>query len=133
MAEAARQDEDRAMQFATALAHGVGDFDPADLEHDALTLTFGLSAWMRRCAVGFDEAWEGVLMLREALLEVAGLDRTTEPVPLRASDPRTALVSTTVYLDGLVARAVRLSGKTRATVVSDAVDLLMVEASQLSA
>jgi hypothetical protein len=112
------------VEFAAELARGVADFREADLAHDALTVTFGLSAWMRRCSVGFEEAWAGVALLRAALLEVAGLDRTTEPVPLRAGDARTALVNMTVYLDGLVSRAARLTGSKRLEVIAGAVDLL---------
>lgn len=112
------------MEFATELARGVADFRQDDLAHDGLTVTFGLSAWMRRCSVGFEEAWAGVTMLRAALLEVAGLDRATEPVPLRAGDPRTALINMTVYLDGLVSRAARLTGSGRLEIIAGAVDLL---------
>jgi len=112
------------VQFATALAHGVADFEPEDLAHGALTLSFGLSAWMRRSSVGFEEAWAGVLMLRGALLEVAGLDRRSEPVPLRVGDAKTTLVSMTVYLDGLLERAAYASQKGRWAVAADAVDLL---------
>ncbi|MGC9962865.1 MAG: hypothetical protein ABSE47_13315 [Acidimicrobiales bacterium] len=109
------------MQFSTALAHGVADFEAEDLAHGALTLTFGLSAWMRRTSVGIEEAWAGVLLVRDALLEVGGLDRRTEPVPLRASDPRTALISATVYLDGLLARAAHALGDERRSVAAAAV------------
>lgn len=124
MAEAVGQRKLRSVQFATALAHGVADFEAEDLTHGALTLTFGLSAWMRRTAVGFEEAWAGVLLLRSALLEVGGLDRVSEPIPLRASDAKTALVSTTVYLDGLLQRASYATGRCRRDVAEDAVDCL---------
>lgn len=124
MPEAVEVETGRSLQFATALAHGVADFRADDLAHGALTLTFGLSAWMRRTSVGLEEAWAGVLLLRDALLEVAGLDRTTEPIPLRANDARTALVSMTVYLDGLLERAAHVSRKGRRVVAADAVRLL---------
>jgi hypothetical protein len=102
----------------------VADFKPDDLAHDALTVTFGLSTWMRRCSVGFEEAWEGVTMLRAALLEAGGLDRRTEPVPLRAADAKTAFVNMTVYLDGLASRAARAIGSDRLAILAHAVDLL---------
>jgi hypothetical protein len=124
MAEAAKQSVGRSVQFAAELAHGVADFKPDDLAHDALTVTFGLSAWMRRTAVGFEEAWEGMTMLRAALLEAGGLDRATEPVPLRAADAKTALVNMTVYLDGLVSRGVRRAGADRSEIIAQAVDML---------
>ena len=122
VAQALKQTGGRSVDFATALAHGVADLAAEDLAHDALTLTFGLSAWMRRSSVGYEQAWAGVLLLRSALLAVGGLDRSSEPIPLRASDPKTALVSMTVYLDGLVSRAAGASGKGRWDVVCDAVE-----------
>ena len=124
MAETREREVRRSVQFATALAHGVADFEAEDLAHGALTLSFGLSAWMRRTSVGIDEAWTGVHMLRGALLEVAGLDRRSEPVPLRAGDTKTSLVSMTVYLDGLLERAASATQKGRWAVAADAIDLL---------
>ncbi len=125
LAPVATRDKGRSVQFATALAHGVADFRPEDLAHGALTLSFGLSAWMRRASVGIEEAWAGVLLLRAALLQEAGLDRATEPVPLRTSDDRTAFVSTTVYLDGLLGRAAGALGKTRKDVTADVINRLV--------
>lgn len=124
MAEAAKQGAGRSVEFATVLARGVADFRQDDLAHDALTVRFGLSAWMRGCSVGFEEAWAGVTMLRTALLEAGGLDIATEPVPLRAADHKMALINMTVYLDGLVARAARSAGSGRSEIVADAVGLL---------
>jgi hypothetical protein len=124
MAEAAKQSVRRSVQFAAELAHGVADFKPDDLAYDALTVSFGLSAWMRRSSVGFEQAWEGVMMLRAALLEAGGLDRATEPVLLRAADARTALVNMTVYLDGLVSRGARRTGADRSEIIAQAVDML---------
>jgi hypothetical protein len=122
--EATKREVGRSVQFATALAHGVADFEPEDLAHGALTLTIGLSAWMRRTSVGVEEAWAGVLMLRGALVEVAGLDRGSEPFPLRTDDSKTALVSMTVYLDGLLERAAQAAQKGRWAVAADAIDLI---------
>jgi hypothetical protein len=124
MGVAAKQRVGGAVEFAADLARGLVDFDQGDLAHGALTMTFGLSAWMRRCSVGFEEAWAGATVLRIALLESAGLDRATEPVPLRAADAKTALVSMTVYLDDLVSRAQRLTSRGRSEVIADALDLL---------
>jgi hypothetical protein len=121
VAQAAEQKRGRSRQFSTALLHGVADFEAEDLAHGALTLTFGLSAWMRLTSVGIEEAWAGVLLVRDALLEVGGLDRCTEPIPLRASDARTALISATVYLDGLLARATHALDDERRSVAAAAV------------
>jgi len=124
MPEAAKRSAGRSAEFAAELAHGVADFRPDDLAHDALTVTFGLSAWMRRCSVGFEEAWAGVMMLRTALLEAGGLDWATEPVPLRAADAKTALVNMTIYLDGLASRAARTTGADRSEIIAGAVGML---------
>jgi hypothetical protein len=124
MAEAAKHSVGRSVEFATALARGVADFKADDLAYDGLTVTFGLSAWMRRCSVGFEEAWAGVTMLRSVVLEAGSLDRASEPVPLRAADPRTALVNMTVYLDGLVSRAARTTGSDRSEIIALAIDML---------
>jgi hypothetical protein len=122
--EAVKHERVRAAEFAAELGLGVADLQPEDLGYDALTLTWGLSAWMRRCSVGIDEAWDGVAMLRSALLEASGLDRASEPVPLRAGEPSVALVNVAAYLDALVERAARQTGKERRAVVSEAVALL---------
>lgn len=125
LAQLATRENGRSVQFATALAHGVSDFRPEDLAHGALTLSFGLSAWMRRTSVGIDEAWTGVLLLRTALLQVAGFDRASEPIPLRTTDDRTAFVSTTVYLDGLLGRAAHALGKSRKAVTAEVISQLV--------
>ncbi len=124
MLESCVPDTRRALQFAKALAHGVAELSPEDPTHGAIELTSGLSAWMGRTSVGLEEAWAGVLMLRRALLEVAGLDFESEPTPLRPLDPNIALVGMTVYLDGLLERAARATAKGRWAVAGDAVELL---------
>jgi hypothetical protein len=124
MAEAAKQSAGRSVEFATVLALGVADFRADDLAHDALTVRFALSAWMRTCSVGVEEAWAGVTLLRTALLEAGGLDRASEPVPLRAADHKMALINMTVYLDGLVARAACAADCGRCEIVAGAVQLL---------
>jgi len=124
VSESCVPDSRRAVQFAKALAHGVAELGTEDPTHDAIELTSGLSAWMGRTSVGLEEAWAGVLMLRLALLEVAGLDLESEPTPLRPGDPKIALVGMTVYLDGLLERAARATAKGRWAVAGDAVGRL---------
>jgi hypothetical protein len=114
----------RAMDFAAELGRGITDLQPEDLRHDALTLVWGLSAWMRRCAAGLDEAWDGVALLRAALLDAGGLDPVTEPVPLRMGDPATALVNVAVYLSALAERAARCRRTDPGSIVQEAVGRL---------
>lgn len=55
-------------------------------------------------------AYDSLLVVRRAVVEVAGLDRSSEPVPLRLPDPRAALCSLGAYLYDLVGRAARHAG-----------------------
>jgi hypothetical protein len=124
MVEVAEHSSYRAVEFAEEVANGVAGLTPYDVSEDSLTLTFGLSAWMRRCSVGRDEACAGLSMLRDALLAVSGLDRRTEPVPLRTADAKTTLVIMTTYVEGLVSRAAASAGVSREAVVDQAVAYL---------
>jgi hypothetical protein len=72
-----------------------------------LAIPLGLSAWIVRAALELPDAYEALLRLRAEVLDVSGLDRTTEPVPLRVGDPRAALRSLGSYLYDLVGRAAR--------------------------
>jgi len=89
-----------------------------------LSLPFGLSAWMMRYGVGVSDTVDAVLGLRSALLEVSGLDSSSEPVPLRVADPVTFVLNLAVYLDGLVSRAARALGVTRGEAADAALGLL---------
>jgi len=82
VAEVAEQAVDRRVEFARALGRGVVDWAPEDFVETALTLPFGLSAWMRQCAVDPEEACAAIRLLRDSLVEVSGLHRASEPRPL---------------------------------------------------
>ena len=90
--------------LATLWIHG----GPA--EEEDLSVPLGLSAWIVRAGIGLPDACDALLDLRSALLEVSGLDRRTEPVPLAFGDPRLALRTVGGYLFGLVGRAAAHSG-----------------------
>jgi hypothetical protein len=72
-----------------------------------LSIPLGLSAWIVRASVDLPDAFEALLRLRTGVLAVSGIDRATEPVPLRVGDPRAALRSLGSYLYDLVGRAAR--------------------------
>jgi hypothetical protein len=72
-----------------------------------LSIPLGLSAWIVRASVALPDAYEALLRLRTEVLAVSGLDRVTEPVPLRVGDPRAALRNLGSYLYDLVGRAAR--------------------------
>jgi hypothetical protein len=124
VADVAEQEIDRTREFASALGLGVVDWTPEDFADGALTLPFGLSAWMRQCAVDPDEACAAIWLLRDALVEVSGLHRATEPRPLMPADRKTAVLNMTVYLDSLVGRASRCAGSGRVQVLEAAVGRL---------
>jgi len=72
-----------------------------------LAVPLGLSAWIVRASVELPDAYDVLLRLRAEVLAVSGLDRSTEPVPLRVGDPRAALAGLGSYLYDLVGRAAR--------------------------
>ncbi len=121
MADVAEQAVDRRVDFARALGRGVVDWAPEDFVETALTLPFGLSAWMRQCAVDPEEACAAIWLLRDSLVEVSGLHRASEPRPLVPADRKVAVINMTVYLDSLVGRACRCAGTGRQEILAAAV------------
>jgi hypothetical protein len=111
-------------RFLHEAALGVADMLPEDLEAGNLTIPFCVSIWIRRSDIDLSGACEALLQLRSALVEVSGLDRRSEPVPLLAGDRRNAILGLAVYLDGLVERGARQSGTTRQDLARGALDLL---------
>jgi hypothetical protein len=72
-----------------------------------LAIPLGLSAWIVRASVDLPDAFDALLRVRAGVLAVSGLDRSSEPVPLRVGDHRAALRSLGSYLYDLVGRAAR--------------------------
>ncbi len=124
MADVAEQAIDRRVEFARALGRGVVGWAPEDFAERALTLPFGLSAWMRQCAVDAEEACAAIWLLREALMEVSGLHRGDEPRPLMPADRKVAVINMTVYLNSLVSRASCCAGTDRDEILEAAVTSL---------
>ncbi len=83
---------------------------PAGHTGDDLTLPLGLSAWIVRGAMDLPDAYDALLGLRSAVVEAAGLERASEPVPMRLADPRAALRNLGAYLYELLGRAARHAG-----------------------
>jgi hypothetical protein len=77
---------------------------------DDLSLPLGLSAWVARAAMGLPDAYAALLGLRSAVVEAAGMHRTSEPVPMRLADPRASLRNLGAYLYELLGRAARHAG-----------------------
>lgn len=97
------------MIAALSLAEVAGD-EPADGD---LTIPLTVSRWMRIAGVDVDGAIDTLLLLRDTLVDVSGLDRRSEPVPLLAGSPSTALLGLVVYVDALLGRAARRVGASR--------------------
>jgi len=103
--------------FVTEVARGMaalcgGEVFTEDENSGDLTIPLGLSAWIVRAAIGLPDAFDSLLRLRRAVLDVSGLDLRSEPVPLRVGDPRAALRSLGAYLFALVHRAAHHAGMT---------------------
>ncbi|MGD0084325.1 MAG: hypothetical protein ABSD78_14190 [Acidimicrobiales bacterium] len=124
MTQQAKQAIDPTVEFAKTLGRGLVGLNPADFAEGVLTLPFGLSAWMRQTQVSLEEARVAISLLRDVLLDVSGLHRATEPVPLLARDRQAAVVSMTVYLEGLLTRAAAQAHATRSEVVEAALEAL---------
>ncbi len=111
-------------RFLVEAAHGVAGMLPEDLDPGNLTIPFGVSVWIKRSDIDLAGACDAMLQLRSAFLTVSGLDQRSEPVPLLGGDRRTSALNLAVYLDGLVDRAARSAGTTRAELARAALELL---------
>jgi hypothetical protein len=70
-----------------------------------LTLELGLSVWMKRNDIAYDDCRAAMLAIRASLLEVAGMDAETEPVPLYGHSPEVDVTNFAGYLADLFIRA----------------------------
>jgi hypothetical protein len=110
--------------FLRDAAVGVAAIIPEDLDPGNLTIPLGVSAWIVRSDVDLAQACEAMLALRSAFLEVSGLDRASEPVPLLGADLRTSVLTLTVYLDGLMDRGARVARASRSELAEAALVFL---------
>jgi hypothetical protein len=116
--------EQRSTRFAHEALHGLAVLGPEDHAAGNLSLPLGLSLWMRRGGLDVHGARHALLGLRAALLDAAGLDARTEPIPLQVADPVAAAISVAVYVDGLLTRAAGSVGTTRVDMAERAVGLM---------
>ena len=73
-----------------------------------LALELGLSAHLQACAIEVDDASAQLWAVRQAILEAADMDASTEPIPFGGRDERLGLLNMAVYLGNLVERAAAL-------------------------
>ena len=112
------------IDFASEVLHCVARLSGGEQVAASLSLSFGLSAWMKRFGLGLDETVDTILSLRTALLSVSGLDTASEPVPLRVADRVILVLNLAVYLEGLLGRAARALGVSPGEAADAAVELL---------
>jgi hypothetical protein len=109
---------------APEIARGLAVLEPGDLEPGTLLLSLSVSLLLSRAGADLGSARQAMLQVRRAIIEAAGLEAKTEPVPLLAGDERTVVLHLGIYLDTLLSRAARAAGRTRAEVVEAAVEHL---------
>jgi hypothetical protein len=70
-----------------------------------LSLELGLSVWMQRNEIAYDDCRAAMLAIRASLLEIAGMDAETEPIPLYGHSPEVDVANFAAYLADLFFRA----------------------------
>jgi hypothetical protein len=96
--------------FGTALLCGLAELGPVDPSSGDLSLELGVSAWMRSHAASLEEARRLLLEMRLLILEVAGMDGATEPVPLVGRSPRSDVIMLISYVAQLLRRGAAGAG-----------------------
>jgi hypothetical protein len=121
MTEALRSDR-RSLNLAMAhdVALGVVSLTEESLPPESLTLPLGLSLWMRQHGAGLEDLIEAIVAVRAGVIESAGLDQATEPVPLPVYDSRVMVLNLVAYLADLVSRAASMKGTSRREVIGRA-------------
>jgi hypothetical protein len=94
--------EETTATLAPTLLRGVAEV--AGTSPD-LALELGLTAWMRLGGAGPAETLAAMRAARTAILDVAEMDPSSEPLPLTGISPKTDLLTWAVYLADLVRRA----------------------------
>jgi|ERR1700678_2358484 hypothetical protein len=81
------------------------EVEPSPSLDQDLSLELGLSVWMQHHAIADDDCHSAMLAIRAALLEVAGMDARSEPVPLHGRSPEVDIANFAAYLADLFVRA----------------------------
>jgi hypothetical protein len=105
---------------APAIAEGLARIEPGDLAPGTLLLSLSVSVLVRRAGADLATARRAMLDVRAAIIEAAGLEARTEPVPLLAGDQRTVVLHLSIYLDTLLDRAASVAGISRSAVIERA-------------
>ena len=96
--------------FVPALLGGLAELGPVEPFSGDLSLELGISIWLRTNGTSLMEARGTLLEVREVILQVCGLDPSTEPVPLVGRSPRCDVVNLVAYVGDLLRRAAPEAG-----------------------
>jgi hypothetical protein len=91
--------------FGPALLKGLVELGPVDPFSGDLSLELGISLWLRTSGTSLLEARSSLLYIRRLILEVCGLDPSTEPFPMVGRSPRSDVVNLVGYISELLRRA----------------------------
>jgi hypothetical protein len=98
------------VEFGPAALRGLSALGPCVPAATDLSLELGLSIWLHCSHTDLDSACLTLLEIRDLVLEEAGLDARTEPVPLLGHSPEVDLKNLAAYLSELLARAATWTG-----------------------
>lgn len=101
---------------------GIVEFDLAESPAPEFALELGLSLWIRRVGRELEAVRPAVMQLRRALVEVGGLDLSTEPAPFLGVSGRTDALNLVAYACDLMRRASVSSGRSGGELASRAVE-----------
>ena len=91
--------------FGSALLSGLAELGPVDPCSGDLSLELGISVWLRTSGTSLLQARSSLLEIRRVILEVCGVDPSTEPFPMVGRSPRSDVVNLVGYISELLRRA----------------------------
>lgn len=124
MPQAATTPTNGELAFLRSAARAIAGLTPEDRSQGCLTLPLLMSASIASSGVDLHQACDGMLVLRDSILQASAVDPASEPIPLVVGDRRQAVLSLAVYVDGLVSRAARAVAAARDDVVERALAAL---------
>jgi hypothetical protein len=104
--------------FGTALLCGLAELGPVDPFSGDLSLELGISVWLRTSGISLLEARSSLLEIRRVILQVCGLDVSTEPFPMVGRSPRVDVVNLVGYISELLRRASTAFGRSVEAVIA---------------
>jgi hypothetical protein len=103
--------------FGPALLRGLAELGPVDPFSGDLSLELGISVWLRTSETSLMEARSSLLQIRQVILEVCGMELSTEPFPMVGRSPRSDVVNLVGYISELLRRASAGLGRGVETVI----------------